>query len=93
MVKNSIALTNNCCTQLSGARVTFLLLGLVAIAWSGYSLVTGKGYYKGCPPGGFDRNRDPVSYWAPTFIILVIGVCAILIFLGVITLPIRSEHG
>ena len=73
--------------------MTFLLLGLVAIAWSGYSLVTGKGYYKGCPPCGFDRTRDPFSYWAPTLIILVIGVCAILIFLGVITVPIPSEHG
>ena len=67
-----------------------LLIGLAAIIWSGHSLVTGKGYYKGCPPGGFDRVNDPFSFWAPTLIILVLGVCMILIFFGVIPLPARS---
>jgi hypothetical protein len=71
----------------------FLLLGLAAVAWAGHSLITGKGYYKGCPPGGFDRSSDPFSYWAPTIIILVVGVGLILIFLGVIPLPPRSHHG
>ena len=61
----------------------FLLIGLAAIIWAGYSLVTGKGYYKGCPPGGFDRVNDPFSFWAPTLIILVLGICMILIFFGV----------
>ena len=68
----------------------FLLIGLAAIIWSGYSLVTGKGYYKGCPPGGFDRVENPFSFWIPTLIILVLGVCMILIFFGVIPLPARS---
>jgi hypothetical protein len=68
----------------------FLLLGLVAIAWSGYSLFTGKGHYKGCPPGGFDRVEHPFSFWAPTLIILGAGVFCILVFLGAIPLPVRS---
>ena len=67
----------------------FLLIGLAAIIWAGYSLVTGKGYYKGCPPGGFDRVENPFSFWIPT-LILVLGVCMILIFFGVIPLPARS---
>jgi len=73
--------------------VLFLLLGLAAVAWAGHSLITGKGYYKGCPPGGFDRDNDPFSYWAPTIIILVCGISLILIFLGVIPLPAGSHHG
>lgn len=68
----------------------FLLLGLAAIGWAGFSLVTGKGHYKGCPPGGFDRVRDPFGFWAPTLIILVLGIGMILIFFGVIPLPQRS---
>ena len=68
----------------------FLLLGLAAIIWAGFSLVTGKGYYKGCPPGGFGRVENPFSFWIPTLIILVLGVCMILIFFGVIPLPARS---
>ncbi len=71
----------------------FLLLGLAAVAWAGHSLITGKGYYKGCPPGGFDRDNDPFSYWAPTIIILVCGISLFLIFLGVIPLPAGSHHG
>ena len=62
----------------------FLLLGLVSIGWSGYSLVTGKGYYKGCPPGGYDRSEHPLNYWAPTLIILAIGICMLLVFFGLI---------
>jgi len=68
----------------------FLLVGLAAIIWAGFSLITGKGYYKGCPPGGFDRVENPFSFWIPTLIILVLGVCMILIFFGVIPLPARS---
>jgi hypothetical protein len=68
----------------------FLLLGLASIGWAGYSLFTGKGYYKGCPPGGYDRTTDPFSFWAPTIIILAIGFFTLLISLGVISLPHRS---
>jgi hypothetical protein len=64
--------------------------GLAAIGWAGYSLVTGKGYYKGCPPCGFDRDENPFSFWAPTIIIFSIGVFVILISLGVIPLPSRQ---
>jgi hypothetical protein len=70
--------------------VPFLLLGLAAVVWAGFSLITGKGHYKGCPSGGFDRTEDPINFWAPTIIILAIGICMILIFLGVIPLPSRS---
>jgi hypothetical protein len=69
--------------------VPFLLLGIAAIGWAGFSLISGKGYYKGCPPGGYDRGEQPVSFWIPTMILLGIGVCMILIFLGVIRLPSR----
>ena len=68
----------------------FLLLGVVTLGWAGFSLYTGKGYYKGCPPGGFDREENPIQFWAPTIIILGIGVCMMLIFFGVIHLPVRS---
>ena len=67
-----------------------LMLGLAAIGWGGCSLFTGKGYYKSCPPGGYDRTRDPYSFWAPTIIILAIGIFTVLISLGVISLPHRS---
>ncbi|MFZ0759801.1 MAG: hypothetical protein WAM69_07630 [Candidatus Sulfotelmatobacter sp.] len=70
----------------------FLLLALVLIAWAGYSLITGKGHYKGCPPGGFDRTRDPFGFWAPTLIILGMGLCLLLIPLGVIHLSGGSSH-
>jgi hypothetical protein len=70
--------------------VIFLLLGVVTLGWAGFSLYTGKGYYKGCPPGGFDREENPIQFWAPTIIILGIGVCMMLIFFGVIHLPVRS---
>jgi len=70
--------------------VPFLMLGLAALAWAGFSLISGKGHYKGCPPGGFDRTEHPFSFWAPTVIILAIGVCMILIFLQVIPVPSRS---
>ena len=69
--------------------VPFLLLGIVAIGWAGFSLISGRGYYKGCPPGGYDRGEHPFYFWVPTMILLGIGVCMILIFLGVIPLPSR----
>jgi hypothetical protein len=72
--------------------VLFFFLGLAAIAWAGHSLITGKGYYKGCPPGGFDRTNDAFSFWAPTIIILSIGVSAVLLSLGIISFPQRSYH-
>jgi len=74
---------------LGGLLTLFLLLGLAAIAWAGHSLATGKGHYKGCPPGGFDRKQDPFNFWAPTIVILACGICMILIYLGVIPLPAR----
>jgi hypothetical protein len=67
--------------------VPILLLGLVAMGWAGHSLITGKGYYKGCPPGGFDRRENPFQYWAPTLIILGLGISLILAYLGVIPFP------
>jgi hypothetical protein len=67
-----------------------LLMGLQAVGWAGYSLITGKGYYKGCPPGGYDRTEDPFSYWAPTVIIFAVGVFAILVSLGLIHLHLRT---
>jgi hypothetical protein len=70
----------------------FLLIGLAALAWSGYSLITGKGHYKGCPPGGYDRVRDPFGFWAPTLIIMACGVFMILVFLGVIPVPPRASQ-
>ena len=70
----------------------FFFLGLAAIGWAGYSLITGKGYYKGCPPGGFDRTNDPFSFWAPTIIILGIGVWTLLLSLGMVSFPSRSYH-
>jgi hypothetical protein len=69
--------------------VAFLLIGLGAIAWAGYSVITGRGYYKGCPPGGFDRASDPFSFWIPTIMIMSMGIFAILTFLGVIPLHRR----
>jgi hypothetical protein len=65
----------------------FFLMGLGAVGWAGYIVVTGKGYYKGCPPGGFDRVEDPVWFWLPTIIIGGLGVFLILIFFGAIQLP------
>ncbi len=67
----------------------FLLLGIAAIAWSGFSLFTGRGYYRGCPPGGYDRSAAPFSFWIPTITILGLGIFVILAFLGLIRLPIR----
>jgi hypothetical protein len=72
--------------------VLFLLIGLVTLGWSGFSLVTGRGYYKGCPPGGYDRAEDPVNFWLPTIVILGIGICMMLIFVGVIHLPPGKMH-
>jgi hypothetical protein len=73
-----------------GFPVPFLFIGIITLGWAGFSLATGKGYYKGCPPGGYDRALDPFRFWAPTLIILAIGVCMILIFLGVIPLAVAA---
>lgn len=60
------------------------LLGIVAICWSGYSVIRGKGHYKGCPPGGYDREEQPFQFWAPTIVIFGMGIFALLVSLGVI---------
>jgi hypothetical protein len=65
----------------------FLLAGLACIGWAGYSVFTGKGYYRGCPPGGYDRTSDPLGFWPYTLIILAIGISLVLNSLGVISLP------
>lgn len=66
------------------------LLGIIALCWSGYSFYTGKGYYKGCPPGGYDREEQPFNFWAPTIMLFCIGVFAILVSLGMIPLHPRQ---
>jgi hypothetical protein len=72
--------------------VPFLLLGLAAVAWATFSLITGQGYYKGCPPGGWNRTEHPFNFWIPTLIILSLGIFMILIFFGFIPLPSRQFH-
>lgn len=72
--------------------IILLLMGFGVVAWAGYSLVTGKGHYKGCPPGGYDRNEDPFNYWAPTILLLGIGLFAILVSLGIVPLPERTHQ-
>ena len=67
-----------------------LLMGIAVICWSGYSVYTGKGHYKGCPPGGYDRDEDPFNFWAPTVMLLCMGVLAIFISLGMIPLHPRQ---
>lgn len=67
-----------------------LLMGIAVICWSGYSIYTGKGYYKGCPPGGYDRDEQPFNFWAPTVVLFCMGVFAILVSLGMIPLHPRQ---
>lgn len=67
----------------------FFLLALVPLTWAGYSLVTGKGRYKGCPPGGYDRSENPFNFWAPTITLLVIGIFLLLLSFGAIRFPSR----
>ena len=67
-----------------------LPIGLAAVCWAGYSVLTGKGHYKGCPPGGWDRETNPVNFWIPTLIIFVVGVFAILVSFGLIPLHPRQ---
>lgn len=70
-----------------------MVLGIASLGWAGLSLIAGKGYYKGCPPGGFDRDENPFNFRIPTSIIFGIGIAMILIFLGWIPLPQRAPHG
>jgi hypothetical protein len=72
--------------------VQFLLLGFAAVVWACFSPMTGKGHYRGCPPGGLDRAEDPLNFWAPTIIIFAIGIYMVLIFFGVIPLLSRSTQ-
>lgn len=66
-------------------KITMLfLIGLAAICWAGYSVITGKGHYKGCPSGGWDRSENPLNFWFPTLILFGMGMLAILVALGVI---------
>ncbi len=67
-----------------------LLLGIGAIGWSSFSVLTGKGYYKGRPPGGYDRDEDPCGFWAPTIVIFCMGAVCILVSLGVVPLHPRQ---
>jgi cell division protein FtsW (lipid II flippase) len=67
-----------------------LLMGIALICWSGYSVYTGKGHYKGCPPGGYDRYEDPFNFWAPTIVLFCMGMFAILISFGMIPLHPRQ---
>jgi hypothetical protein len=64
-----------------------LLAGFACIGWAGYSIFKGKGYYRGCPPGGYDRTTDPLGFWPYTIIIFTIGILFVLNSLGVISLP------
>ncbi len=73
--------------------MAFLVLGVASLGWAGFSLFTGKRYYKRCPPGGFDRDENPFNFWIPTLIIMGIEIAMILIFLGWIPLPQRAPHG
>jgi hypothetical protein len=70
----------------------YLLAGLAFIGWAGYSVFTGKGYYRGCPPGGYDRTTDPLGFWPYTIIILASGISLVLNSLGVISLPDRGRE-
>jgi hypothetical protein len=70
----------------------FLLLGIASLGWAGFSLATGKGHYKGCPPGGFDRDTNPLQFWVPTLIMLAVGIWMILIFLGVAPVPPHARR-
>jgi hypothetical protein len=67
-----------------------MLIGLGAIGWSSHALFTGKGYYKGCPPGGYDRELNPFGFWAPTIIIFCLGLFALLVSLGLIPVHPRQ---
>lgn len=53
------------------------MLGIGCLLWAAFSIVTGKGWYKGCPPGGFDRDEQPWSFWVPTVCIICLGLFAI----------------
>jgi hypothetical protein len=65
------------------------LLGFGCLAWAAISIITGKGWYKGCPPGGFDRATQPWSFWVPTVCIICLGLFAILLGRGgVINTPV-----
>jgi len=57
-----------------GRTVYYFIGGLAAIAWAVFSVVTGRGYYRGCPPGGFDPKTNPFCFWAPTITIFICGV-------------------
>ena len=60
-----------------------LLLGIAAMGWSAFSLITGKGYYRGCPPGGYDRQSNPYNFWIPTLFIALLGMWLVLGSFGI----------
>ena len=63
-----------------------MVLGFGCLLWALVSIVTGKGWYKGCPPGGFDRDEQPWSFWVPTICIICLGVFSILLGKGMINM-------
>jgi len=69
--------------------VLFLLIGLAFMGWAGCNIYTGRGYYRGCPPGGYRRTEDPFNFWLGTLFILAGGIFLILGAVGVIDLPSR----
>jgi hypothetical protein len=62
----------------------FLLVGISAIAWATYSVVTGKVHYVWAPPEGYDRDASPFSFWAPTVVLYICGAYLVLLGLGVV---------
>ena len=62
----------------------YVVFGFVAIGIAVRSVITGKGHYKGCPAGGYDRRNDPFCFWAPTVTIFSCGLGMILLQLGII---------
>ena len=63
-----------------------MVVGVGCLLWAAISIVTGKGWYKGCPPGGFDRNEQPWSFWLPTICIVCLGIFSILLAKGFINM-------
>ena len=60
----------------------YLLIGISAIAWATYSLMTGKAHYIWAPPEGHDRRASPVYFWAPTIVLYMCGAYLVLLGLG-----------
>jgi hypothetical protein len=59
-----------------------LLVGLCAFAWATYCVVTRKAHYAWAPPGGYDRDANPIGFWAPTGLLYLCGLYIIMLGLG-----------